>query len=36
MEENLQRVTQELKQVNDKFATIRASNNVVVRKATTT
>ena len=32
MEENFQRVTQELKQVNDKFATIRASNNVLSEK----
>ena len=32
MEENFQRVTQELKQVNDKFATIRASNNVLSQK----
>ena len=29
MEENFKRVTQELKEVNDKFATIRASNNVL-------
>ena len=32
MEENYQRVTQELKEVNDKFATIRASNNVLSQK----
>ena len=32
MEENFKRVTQELKQVNDKFATIRASNNVLSQK----
>ena len=32
MEENFKRVTQELKEVNDKFATIRASNNVLSQK----
>ena len=32
MEENFKRVTQELKEVNDKFATIRASNNVLSEK----
>ena len=32
MAENFQRVTQDLKQVNDKFATIRASNNVLSQK----
>ena len=32
MEENFQRITEEIKEVNSKFATIRASNNVLSQK----